>query len=253
MPKTLDPFRFLLLTVAGWMNQQQQHAIEYLREENRRFLRASTRWPSLSLHRRPKRRSLAVKARLVGRKLLEEMATIVTPQTLLGWHRKLIANKYDGSLRRSPGRPPTRKGERSKNGVVRMATENRGWGYVRIQGALSNLGHELAHSTIADILKRNGIEPAPERRSGKNYLEREFLTQALGADRRSRLLYGGDLDPKRGLRALHGSVLYRDLHPPRPDQLALRRLRMELWMNQDRPQSDRCGRRTAQGQRVLNP
>ena len=196
MPKTLDPYSFLLLTVAGWMNQQQQHAIEYLREENR-FLRAQLGGRRLRFTD-DQRRSLAVKARLVGRKLLEEMATIVTPQTLLGWHRKLIANKYDGSLRRSPGRPPTRK-EIEKR-VVRMATENRGWGYVRIQGALSNLGHELAHSTIADILKRNGIEPAPER-IRKTTLE-SVSNPALGADRRSRLLYGGDLDPK-GTPALH--------------------------------------------------
>ena len=157
MPKTLDPFRFLRLTVAGWMNQQQQHAIEYLREENR-FLRAQLGGRRLRFTD-DQRRSLAVKARLVGRKL--------------GWHRKLITNKYDGSLRRSPGRPPTRK-EIEKR-VVRMATENRDWGYVRIQGALSNLGHELAHSTTADILKRNGLEPAPERIRKTTW--KEFLTQ----------------------------------------------------------------------------
>jgi len=105
MPKTLDPFRFLLFAVAGWMNQQQQHAIEYLREENR-VLRAQLGGRRLRFND-DQRRSLAVKARLLGRKMLAEMATIVTPQTLLGWHRKLIANKYDGSARRSPGRPAT--------------------------------------------------------------------------------------------------------------------------------------------------
>jgi hypothetical protein len=93
--------------------------------------------------------------------MLAEMATIVTPQTLLGWHRKLIANKYDGSARRSPGRPAT--GKEIEELVVRLATENRSWGYIRIQGALSNLGHELARGTIANILKHNAIEPAPER------------------------------------------------------------------------------------------
>ena len=108
------------------------------------------------------RRSLAaVKARLLGRKILAEMATIVTPQTLLGWHRKIIANKYDGSAERSPGRPAI--GKEIEELVVRMATENRSWGYVRIQGALSNLGHELVHGTIANILRRNAIEPAPDR------------------------------------------------------------------------------------------
>jgi hypothetical protein len=86
MPKTLDPFRFLLFAVAGWMNQQQQHAIEYLREENR-VLRAQLGGRRLRFND-DQRRSLAVKARLLGRKMLAEMATIVTPQTLLGWHRK---------------------------------------------------------------------------------------------------------------------------------------------------------------------
>ena len=71
-----------------------------------------------------------------------EMATLVTPETLLAWHRKLIAQKYDGSARRKPGRPLTKK--ELETLVVRMAEENRDWGYRRIQGALSNLGHELA-------------------------------------------------------------------------------------------------------------
>ena len=79
MPKKLDPFRFLLFVVAGWMNQRQQHAIEYLREENR-ILRAQLGDSRLRFTD-DQRRSLAVKARLLGRKMLAETATIVTPQT----------------------------------------------------------------------------------------------------------------------------------------------------------------------------
>ena len=105
--------------------------------------------------------------------MLSELATIVTPETLLKWHRKLIADKYDGSVRRRPGRPVTQKEIEAL--IVRMATENRDWGYLRIQGALSNLGHELARSTIANILKRNGIEPAPER--GRKTTWKEFLNR----------------------------------------------------------------------------
>ena len=96
------------------------------------------------------------------------MATIVTPETLLAWHRRLIAQKYDDSAKRSPGRPRT-AGEVEAL-VLRMAKENRDWGYRRIGSALSNLGHELASSTIAEILGRHGIESAPER-SRKNNLE----------------------------------------------------------------------------------
>jgi len=93
--------------------------------------------------------------------VLREVATIVTPDTLLRWHRKLISEKYDGSKRRSPGRPRTAAQLTAL--VVRMAVENRDWGYRRIQGALSNLGHRVARGTIANILKKHGIEPAPER------------------------------------------------------------------------------------------
>src|SRR5437588_2457087 len=107
MLKTFDPFRFLLISVAGWMNQRQQHAIDYLREENP-VLRTQ-----LGSHRLrftdDQRRSLAAKAKLLGRKLLADVATIVSPDTLLTWHRKLIAQKYDGSARRGPGRPATKK------------------------------------------------------------------------------------------------------------------------------------------------
>jgi hypothetical protein len=92
------------------------------------------------------------KAKLLGRRLLAKVATIASPETLLNWHRKLIANKYDGSRRRSPGRPAT--GKEIEALVVRMAKENRDWGYLRIRGALANPGHELARSTIAGILGR---------------------------------------------------------------------------------------------------
>jgi hypothetical protein len=76
----------------------------------------------------------------------------------LAWHRKLIAQKYDGSARRAPGRPRT--ADEIESLVIRLAHENRDWGYGRIQGALVNLGHSVARSTIAEILKRHGIEPA---------------------------------------------------------------------------------------------
>jgi hypothetical protein len=153
------------------MNQRQQHAIEYLREENR-ILRAQIGGRRLRFSD-DQRRSLAAKARLLGRKMLAEIATIVTPETLLRWHRRLIANKYDGNTRRKPGRPATAR--EIEAFVVRMAKENRNWGYLRILGAMSNLGHELARTTIANILKRNAIEPAPERLRKPTW--KEFLTE----------------------------------------------------------------------------
>jgi len=169
MMRVLDPFRFVLIAVAGWMNQRQLQMIDYLREENR-VLREQLGGQRVVLND-DQRRRLAAKAKGLGRKLLAEVATIVTPETLLAWHRKLIAQKYDGSGKREPGRPRT--AGKIEALVVQMARENRDWGYRRIQGALFNLGHELARSTIAEILERNGIDPAPERSRKTTW--KEFL------------------------------------------------------------------------------
>jgi len=93
--------------------------------------------------------------------VLRDIATIVTPDTLLAWHRTLIAEQYDGSTRRGPGRRRVMVQIRAL--IVRMATENRAWGYTRIQGALTNLDHWVARGTIANILREHGVEPAPDR------------------------------------------------------------------------------------------
>ena len=171
MTASLDPFRFVLIALSGWMNGRQSLLIDYLREENR-VLREQLGDKRLRFTD-DQRRRLAVKAKGLGRKVLIELGTIVTPETLLAWHRRLIAQKYDGSKNRGPGRP--RKAEEIETLVVRMANENRTWGYRRIQGALANLGHEIGRGTIAEILARNGIEPAPER--GRKTTWKEFLEQ----------------------------------------------------------------------------
>ena len=103
MRNILNPFRFIVIAVAGWMNQKQQYAIDYLREENR-VLREQLGTRRLRFTD-DQRRRLAAKAKLVGRRLLNDIADLVTPDTLLAWHRKLIAEKYDGSAKRGPGRP----------------------------------------------------------------------------------------------------------------------------------------------------
>ena len=89
MTKSLDPFRFLLIAVCGWMNQQQLQLIDYLQEENR-VLREQLGQRRLRLNDEQRRR-LAAKAKGLGSKLLREVATIVTPETLLAWHLRLIA------------------------------------------------------------------------------------------------------------------------------------------------------------------
>ncbi|MFT5411937.1 MAG: putative transposase, partial [Verrucomicrobiales bacterium] len=116
------------------------------------------------------RARLARKAKHIRFGRLKEIANLVTPQTLLAWHRKLIAKKYDSSgKQRKIGRPPT--AEQLRQLVIRMAEENRGWGYTRIRGALANLGHDIGRGTIADILKHAGMEPAPERERKTTWAE----------------------------------------------------------------------------------
>ena len=99
-------------------------------------------------------------AGVLGRRALDELETLVTPDTLLAWHRKLIATKWT-CARKGPGRP--RVAQEITDLVLRMARENPSWGYDRIQGALTNIGHVVAPNTVKNILKRHGIEPAPER------------------------------------------------------------------------------------------
>ena len=115
------------------------------------------------------RRRLAAKAKKIGLKHLTKIATLVTPRTLLDWHHRLIAGKYDGTAKRSPGRPPTPEAVREL--ILRMAAENRTWGYTRIQGALQNLGYEIGRGTIAKVLKEAGVDSAPERKKGTTWKE----------------------------------------------------------------------------------
>ena len=100
------------------------------------------------------------------------MATIVKPETILGWHRKLVAQKFDGSpQRKAPGRPPIDPELEAL--VIRLAQENRSWGYDRIVGALANLGYTISDQTVGNILKRHGLPPAPERKRTTTW--REFI------------------------------------------------------------------------------
>src|ERR1017187_7084005 len=117
----------------------------------------------------------AVLARLVPRGRWAEVFP-VAPATLLAWHRRLAARKYDTSKRRKPGRPPTVPGVARI--VVRLAKENPLWGHRRIHGELMKLGVTVAPSTVWEILRAAGIDPAP-RRAGPTW--RQFLhAQAAG-------------------------------------------------------------------------
>ena len=157
----LEPWQFFFAILAGWVNQQQQESIDYLRTEN--AVLKELHGPTRILLNDDQRRRLAVKGKVLGRKRLEEVGTLFTPDTILRWHRTLFAQKWDHSDKRKPvGRPPV--SEEVVELVLRMARENPSWGYDRIQGALANVGHEISDQTVGNILKEHGIEPAPERK-----------------------------------------------------------------------------------------
>ena len=149
----------ILSFVTGLVNQELLLRNEYLAAENR-ILRAHL--PARLRLSDADRSNLAEIAKRLGRKALQEIAHVAKPDTLLAWYRQLVAHKFDGSRRRGyPGRP--RISLEVERLVVRMARENRGWGYDRIVGALANLGHAISDRTVGNILRRHNIAPAPER------------------------------------------------------------------------------------------
>jgi putative transposase len=152
MPTLLLPFQLVLLMFAGWVNRHQLDVIEYLQEENR-VLKARLGGKHLRFTDAERCR-LARKAHALGRKLLSELDTLVTPDTLLRWYRQLIARKWTYSRRPGPGRP--RVMATIVDLVMRMALDNPSWGYTRIQGAMANLGHQVGRARSPTFSKRTG-------------------------------------------------------------------------------------------------
>jgi transposase InsO family protein len=152
--------QLLLATFAGRVGRKKTAIIAYLVEENR-VLKEQIKSEGRRLRfADDQRRRLAAKGKPLGRKVLRQIATIVTPDTILAWHRKLIAAKWTYPQKRV-GRPGVMKEIREL--IVRMAEENPSWGYARIQGALRHLDHRVARSTIAKVLKEHGIHSSPDR------------------------------------------------------------------------------------------
>ncbi len=175
-PVASAPVQFVALLIASWLQRAQARQIEYLLAENR-VLRARL-GPRRFRLTDPERRLLAEKGRAVGRKLLDGLSVLATPDTILRWYRDLIAAKYDGSeRRRGPGRP--RAATTAVSQLVAMARENPTWGYTRLRGALSNVGYELGRSTIQRVLAEHGLEPAPRR--GRTMSWKTFLAAHAGA------------------------------------------------------------------------
>jgi hypothetical protein len=162
----------MLAYVTGSVDEELLARNEYLVTENR-ILRGQIK-DRIRLTD-SERLSLAKVATRLGRKALAEVAQIVQPKTLLAWHRRLIARKFDGSKNRSVD--PSAKAEAIEELVLKIARENPPWAYRRIAGALGNLGHKVSHQTVANVLQRHDIAPAPER--GKTISWRDFIRSHL--------------------------------------------------------------------------
>jgi transposase InsO family protein len=180
MSFVLQPWQLLLTILAAWVNQQQQQIIDFQQAEIE-VLKEKLGKKRILLND-DQRRRLAVKGKVLGRKVLRQIGTLFTPDTILRWHRELIAEKWDYSSRREkkPGRPAV--SAEIVQLVLQIAGENPCWGYDRIQGALANLGHEVSDQTVGNILKGHGIEPAPQRKrqtSWKTFIQSHW--EVLGA------------------------------------------------------------------------
>jgi transposase len=150
----------LLAYVTGLVNQELLLQNEYLAAENQ-ILKAHL-GPGYRLNN-GERRTLAEIGKRLGRKALQQVASVAQPDTILSWYRRLVAQKFDGSKqRRSAGRP--RLKAEIEDLILRLARENSGWGYDRIVGAMANLGYSVSDQTVGNILRRHGIAPAPKRR-----------------------------------------------------------------------------------------
>ena len=159
----------LLASITRSVDEELRLRNAYLVTENRILRQQITGRVPLS---NGDRLALAEIGQQLGWKALAEIATIAKPDTILAWHRKLVAQPCDGTQpRTSIGRPRVDKA--LENLVVRMARENRSWGYDRIVGALMNLGYCISDQTVGNILKRHGIPPAPERKTTTTW--QEFL------------------------------------------------------------------------------
>src|SRR5215510_7968306 len=150
----------ILAYITGTVDQELLARNEYLAAENL-ILKAQLKG-RLKLSD-AERATLGEIGHRLGRKVLGQVATVARPDTILGWYRKLVAHKFDGSrARQGPGRP--RVAREVEQLIVRMAEDNRDWGYDRIAGALANLGYEISDQTVGNVLQRHALPPAPERK-----------------------------------------------------------------------------------------
>ena len=174
----------LLESVSGSLNEHLRLRNDYLMTENRILRHQIDGRVQLTDNERQELAALGAK---LGKQALQEIATIANPDTILAWNRKFADQQAATSQPpKGVGRP--RVDQEIEDLVIRMARENRSWGYDRIQGALKNLGYRISDQTGGNILKRHSISPAPERT--KTVTWREFVRIYMDVLRATEFLTG---------------------------------------------------------------
>jgi hypothetical protein len=214
----------ILAFVTGMVDQELLARNEYLAAENR-ILKAQLKG-RLKLSD-AERATLGEIGHRLGRQVLGEVANVARPETILAWYRKLVARKFDGSkARRSPGRP--RISREVEQLIVRMAKENRDWGYDRIAGALANLGYQVCDQTVGNVLLRHGLPPAPERKRTTTWSAfiRTHLALLAGTD-----FFTAEVLTRRGLVTYY-VLFFIHLESRRVDIAGITVHPDERWMQQ---------------------
>jgi putative transposase len=214
----------ILAYITGTVDQELLLRNEYLAAENR-ILKAQLKTPLRLTD--AERMTLAEIAHRLGRKALEDVANTAKPDTIMGWYRRLVARKFDGSKsRRYPGRP--RIDDEIEQWVLRMAKENSDWGYDRIVGAMANLGYRLSDQTVGNILQRHGIPPAPERKRTTTWTDfiRAHMSVLAGTD-----FFSVEVLTLRGLVTYYVLFFIR-LESRRVEVAGITRHPNEVWMKQ---------------------
>jgi hypothetical protein len=225
---------FLLMIFAGWVNRHQLNVIGFLQAENR-LLKERLRGRRIRFTD-AERALLARKAKAVGRKSLLKLDTIVSPDTLLRWHRRLVVQKWNFAHRRGPGRPGIMR--EITELIIRMAQDNPKWGYTRIQGALANLrgdSHLKRHFSPTSTLSLRRVNRQPRDNSRKpgcfprNLVLRSIRFASIRTPARAQAEPSHRLQPKP-VRDYDSSCL-KNINAPR--QRAWRRLRSQAQVRED--------------------
>ncbi len=214
----------ILAYITGTVDQELLSRNEYLAAENR-ILKAQLKTPLRLTD--AERVTLAEIAHRLGRQALDDVANAAKPETIMGWYRRLVARKFDGSRsRRYPGRP--RIDGEIEQWVVRMAKENSNWGYDRIVGAMANLGYTLSDQTVGNILQRHGLPPAPERQRTTTWADfiRAHMAVLAGTD-----FFSVEILTLRGLVTYY-VLFFIHLESRRVEVAGITRHPNEAWMKQ---------------------